>query len=166
VLQDLRCVGVFLRGHVPGLLEQREVDIGLDVALGARIAVPVPGPAEAATLLDDEKVVDTGLSQPGPGDEPGETASDHDHGHGVAPGRPFHPADVRIVEVMGIWAGDLDVLVVGIRPEPLVALAPVAVAEGVRVESLVWRGARCGRHDLVPLCRRLGGTIPDEAPAG
>jgi hypothetical protein len=43
------------------LLEQREVDVGLHVALGPRIAVPVPGAAEITALFNDADIVDAGL---------------------------------------------------------------------------------------------------------
>ena len=61
VLQDLRGPDVLLARDVGGLFEQREVDVGLDVALGARVPVPVPGAAEVAALLNDAKVVDARL---------------------------------------------------------------------------------------------------------
>ena len=61
VLEDLRRAGVLLAGDVGGLLQEREVDVGLDVALCSRVPVPVPGAAEVAALLDDAKVVDARL---------------------------------------------------------------------------------------------------------
>ena len=76
VLEDLRCAGVLLARDVAGLLQQREVDVGLDVALCARVPVPVPGAAEVAALLDDAKVVDARLPEPGAGDQAGEAAAD------------------------------------------------------------------------------------------
>ena len=53
VLEDLGREGVLLLRHVAELFEQRQVAIALDVALGAGIAVPVPGAAEVAAGLDD-----------------------------------------------------------------------------------------------------------------
>ena len=50
--EDLRRPDVLLRRHVAELLEQRQVDVRLDVAHRARVAVPVPGAAEVAALLD------------------------------------------------------------------------------------------------------------------
>ena len=65
VREDLRAVHVLLRRHVPGLFQQRQVDHRRRVALRARIAVPVPGAAEVAALLDDADV-DAGLAAAGP----------------------------------------------------------------------------------------------------
>ncbi len=76
VLEDLRGVGVLLGGHVPGLFEQRHVHEGRGVALGTRVAVPVPGAAEVAALLDDADVVDAGLHEAGRGHEAGEAPAD------------------------------------------------------------------------------------------
>src|SRR5262249_27573624 len=46
VRQDLRGASVFLRGHVLELLEERQINVRLDVAHRARVAIPVPGAAE------------------------------------------------------------------------------------------------------------------------
>ena len=64
VLEDLGRVGVLLLRDVAELLEQRQVAVALDVALGAGIAVPVPGAAEVAARLDDAEVLEAGLAQP------------------------------------------------------------------------------------------------------
>src|SRR4029077_14794169 len=63
VFQNFRCVGVFLLWNVPGLLKQRQIDIRLDIALRARITVPVPGAAEVAALLDDADAIYARLAQ-------------------------------------------------------------------------------------------------------
>src|SRR5215469_15874804 len=52
VLQDLRSARIFLDRHVADLFEQRQINIGLDIARRARIAVPIPGAAKVAALLD------------------------------------------------------------------------------------------------------------------
>ena len=80
MLEDLGRVRVLLRRHVPGLFEQRHVDERCGVALRAGVAVPVPGAAEVAALLDDAHVVDAGLLQPRAGDEAGEAAADERDG--------------------------------------------------------------------------------------
>src|SRR5216683_462283 len=64
VLQNFRREGILLLRNVAGLLEQRQIDVGLDIALRARIAVPVPGAAEVAAFLDDADVLEAGLAQP------------------------------------------------------------------------------------------------------
>ena len=63
MLQNFRCVGVFFFRDVPGLLEQRQIDVRLDIALRARITVPVPGPAEVSALFDYADVLDASLAQ-------------------------------------------------------------------------------------------------------
>ena len=69
---------VLLLRDVADLLEQRQVDVRLDVAHRARVAVPVPGAAEVAALLDDADVVDAGLAQPRAGEQAAEAAADDD----------------------------------------------------------------------------------------
>ena len=59
-------VGVLLPGDVADLLEERQVDVGLDVALGSRVPVPVPGATEIASLFDDPQVLNAGLAESGP----------------------------------------------------------------------------------------------------
>ena len=71
--------GVLLLRDVAGLLQQRQVDVALDVALRAGIAVPVPGAAEVAALLDDADALDPGLAQPGAGHQAAEAAADDQH---------------------------------------------------------------------------------------
>ena len=80
VRQDLRRVRVLLGRPMAGLLEQRHVDHRRGVALRAGIAVPVPGAAEIAALLDDAHVLDTGLDQARGGHQPGEAAADEGEG--------------------------------------------------------------------------------------
>lgn len=50
---DLGARRVPVGRHGPQLLEQRQVDVGFDVAVQARVPVPVPGAADAAGRLDD-----------------------------------------------------------------------------------------------------------------
>src|SRR5713226_8398882 len=64
VLENLGREGVLLLRDISGLFEQRQVNVGFNVALGAGIAVPVPGPAKVATLFDDANVSDPGLLKP------------------------------------------------------------------------------------------------------
>src|SRR5215471_5724915 len=63
VREDFRREGILLFRQVSGLLEQRKIDVRLDVALGARIAIPVPGSPEVAALLDDAQVWHARLTQ-------------------------------------------------------------------------------------------------------
>src|SRR5208337_4695058 len=61
--QDFRRVRVLLLGDVAGFLEQRQIDVRLDIALRTGIAIPVPGAAEVAALLDDADILYAGLAQ-------------------------------------------------------------------------------------------------------
>jgi len=47
VLEDLRREGVLLLRYIAGLFQERQINVGFDVALGAGIAVPVPGPPKS-----------------------------------------------------------------------------------------------------------------------
>ena len=79
VLHDLRRPGIAFAGDVAEFFEQRQVDVGLDVALGAGVAVPVPGAAEVAALFDDADVGDARLAQARAGEQTAEAAADDDH---------------------------------------------------------------------------------------
>ena len=63
VLEDLGLVRVLLGRDVPGLLQERQVDVGLGVALSAGVAIPVPGPADVARLVDEHDPVNAGPLQ-------------------------------------------------------------------------------------------------------
>src|SRR5262245_24863825 len=78
VLEDLGREGVLLLWYVSGLFQERQIDVGLDVALSAGITVPVPGPAEVPGLLDDADVGDSHLLQSRRGQQAAEAAAD-DH---------------------------------------------------------------------------------------
>ena len=100
VLEDLGRVRVLLGRHVAGLFEQRHVHERRGVALRAGIAVPVPGAAEVAALLDDADVVDAGFLEPGAGDEAGEPAADERERDVVGLRLALDDRRVRVVEVV------------------------------------------------------------------
>ena len=135
--------GVLLLRDVADLLEQRQVDVRLDVALRARVAVPVPRAAEVAALLDDADVVDAGLAQPGAGEQPAEAAADDDHVDLVGQRLAVDRLDVGVLDEVGEVAGDLDVLVVAVRR-----------AAACRARLGTSRAARPGRTRAVPVRRR------------
>ena len=76
--EDLAAGRVPVPRHVAELLQHRQVDVGLDVAHDPRVAVPVPGPADAAGLVDDADALDPDLTQAGRGDDAGDAATDDD----------------------------------------------------------------------------------------
>ena len=134
VFEDLRRPGVLLAGDVGGLLQEREVHVGLDVALCSRVPVPVPGAAEVAALLNDAKVVDPGLREPCAGDQAGEPAADDRDGDVVGQWGAVDRLRVGVVEVVREWPRHLDVL--GVR-------RPAGSA--CRARPGTSRGARPGR---------------------
>ena len=77
VLVDLLAVGELLRRHVAGLFEQRQIAIGIVVALDAGIAVPVPDAAEIAGMIDVAEVGDAGLGQVIGGQDAAEAAAEN-----------------------------------------------------------------------------------------
>ena len=81
---DLRLEHVLHGGDRADLLEERQVDVRLDVARRTRVAVPVPGAPEVTAPLEDEEVVDALLRQARRGEHPGEPATD-DHDIGLDP---------------------------------------------------------------------------------
>src|ERR1700684_995599 len=98
---DLLAEGVTPGGDVAELLEQREVDVRLDIAHHARVAVPVPGTPDPTRLVDDADPLDAGLAELGPDRDSGDpSAHDHDidlvdHGSALGDRRE------RIVTVTG-----------------------------------------------------------------
>ena len=169
VLQDLRGAGVLLAWDVGRLLQQGEVHVGLDVALCSGISVPVPGAAEVATLFDDAKVVDARLREPCPRDEARKAAADDRNSDVVDPRRPVEGLRVGITEVVGELSGDLDVLVVPVLPDSLVALHLVFLAQRVGIEG--GRRPVGVAHDWelrqpLPICISLSSaSAPQRSPA-
>ena len=86
MLQDFGRAGVAFRGKVANLFEQRQVDVGFDVALGAGIAIPIPGAADIAALFDDPNISDAGLAQARAGQQPTEPSANDHHVHVVVHG--------------------------------------------------------------------------------
>ncbi len=143
--QDLRRARILLHRHVAQLFQQRQVDVAFDVAGRAGIAVPVPGAAEVAALLDDPDVRNPGLAQPRGGQLPAETAAHHHDldlvGQRLAAEARLH---IGIVEVAGELTGDLAVLGVAVAAQALVAFLAVLGAQRLWVETEVARGRRSG----------------------
>ena len=145
---DLLAEGVTVRGHIAELFEHGQVDVGLDVAHHAGVAVPVPGAPDATGLVDDADLLDTGLAQVGPDGHAGDTAADDDHIDLLAHRRPVDDGRERVVAIAG------EVLVVAEVPDvgpaghqPAVALGQVlgphglgVVAAGRLTASVSWNG--------------------------
>ena len=134
VLVDLGREGVFLLRHVAELFDQRQVAVAFDVALGARITVPVPGATEVAAGLDDSNVLDTGFVEARAGQQSAETSTDDYYIDLVGQWSAIKRFDVRVVQIVSELAGNFDVLRVAVGANALVALLLVLLPQGVRIE--------------------------------
>src|SRR6202030_4647360 len=103
--------------------------------LRARIAVPIPGTAEVAALLDNAEVVDTRLAQTRGRQQSAEATTDNQHPDLV--GQRFAGKariDVRIVHVTAEVALHFDVLLIAVGADPPIALLTVLGTQGVGIE--------------------------------
>ena len=144
VAPDLLAERVALGGDVVELLEHRDVDVRLDVAHHARVAVPVPGAPDAARLVDDADPLDAGLAEVGAGEDPGDPPA-HDHDIDLVGDRvALDDRCERVVAVAGEVLVGLQVADVGAAgDQPLVALGEVLGADGLGV---VGRGSARSRR--------------------
>ena len=115
VFDDLFGVRVFLFGYVAEFFEQREVTIRFDVALGARIAIPVPGATKVATFFDNANVFDARVTQASARLQATKPAANQHDVNLVSDGFTLYFfGDVRVFEVMGKLPGHLHVLLVAV----------------------------------------------------
>ena len=88
VVENLTRVRVFLRRDIVELFEQRQIDVGFDVALGAGVAIPIPRAAEITASLYDANVFDARVAQSCAGLQTAESTTYHHHvdlvGHRLA----------------------------------------------------------------------------------
>jgi hypothetical protein len=136
VLEDLGLEGILLRRHVAGFFQQRQVDIGLDVALRARVAIPVPGATVVAGALDDAEVVDAFVNH-ARGHAHAAKAAAQDHDLDGLGDRLAHDGlgDVRVFLVVLEIAVDIHVLMGAVLADAAVALGVVLLAQLRRVEA-------------------------------
>ena len=91
-----------------------------------------------------------GLGRRAPGQQPAEATADHDHldlvGERFALDRSI---DVGVVDVVGEVALHLDVLLVAVVAQTLVALLAVLLPEGVGIEVEIFGGRVGGGHHLL-----------------
>ena len=149
--ENLVDVGIFLFRDVAQFLQQRQIAIGIDIALRAGIAVPVPGAAEIAARFQNANVADAGLFQPRRRQKAAEPAADDDDIHRIVQGRPRKARlDIRVViaEVRK-RARDFQILVLAIGTQALVALLTVFAAQRLDVERNVF--FCCGVFHGIPL---------------
>ena len=135
VFEDLRLVCELVVRDVAELLAERQVDVRLRIAGSARIAVPVPGAAEVATVLEDADIIEARLAQARGGQQAAETSADDENldlvTHRRSIDRCLH---VGIVDVMRQRTLDANVLVIAVCPQALVALDAVLLAKRIRIE--------------------------------
>lgn len=74
--EDLRTLGVLLGRQIANLLQQRHIDVRLDIAGDAGVSVPVPGAADVGRLVDQPDVGDAEFPQPGTGKQTAEPGAD------------------------------------------------------------------------------------------
>ena len=133
--EDFRGEAVLLLRHVAEFLHQRQVDVGLDVALRPRVAVPVPSAAEVPTLLDDAQVAHARGIEPRRGQLPAEAATDDDDVDLVVQRLTLDALDVWVFDVVREVVLHFNVLIVAVRPQALVPLGAVLGAQGIRIKA-------------------------------
>ena len=142
VASDLLAERVAAGGDVIELLEHREVDVRLDVAHHARVAVPIPGSPDAARLVDDADPLEAGFAEVGAGEDPGDPPAHDDDinfvGDRVATGDRCE----RVVTVAGEVLVGPQVADAGpARDQPFVTFGEILGADGLWV---VAGGGRIG----------------------
>ena len=158
--EDLRRERVLFFRYVAGLLEQRQIDVGLDVALSAWITVPVPGSAEIARLFDDTDVGDANFLQPRRGQHAAKASAD-DHGVELFIQRRAGEARVNVGIRIVVFqrACDLLILIVAVGAQALVAFG------GVLPTQFGWVEAQfCGSWDSFVFCFVCGFTHRTSTP--
>ena len=167
--QNLGGVGVLLRGPVARFLQQRHVDHGRRIALSPGVAIPVPGAAEVAALLEDAHIRDARLLQPGARHQAREAPSDKGKGDVVGLGCPLSLWDVGIRQVVRQGAArEPPILLITIGAQALIPLLPIpfpkgcAIHEGSSPQAVsdpeLTRGRRRGREAKAR--RRCAGPAP------
>ena len=101
VAEDLSTQGVTLARDVVEFLEHGHVDVRLDVAHDAGIAVPVPGTPHAPRLIDDPDALDPGFTEAYSGEDPGDSPAYDDRSDVVGQRLPLDERRERIGEESG-----------------------------------------------------------------
>ncbi len=136
MLEDLGSLAIALARHGPDLFEQRQITVGLDVTGDARVAIPVPGPADIAALLDDSQVLDPLLAKTRTGQESTEATADQHHVDLFRDGRSLDVAlDPGVAVEMRVDSVELEILAVGVVAKSLLPLLAILRLQGGEVES-------------------------------
>src|SRR5579863_7864697 len=136
MLEDFALIGVLLFGYVAGLFKQRQIDVGLDIALRAGIAIPIPCAAKVAGLLDYADVLKAALAQARARKQPAKATADNCN-LDVLFNRFARESgiDVRIIDIAAEIALHFDVLLVPVLAYALVALLPIFFAQRIGIET-------------------------------
>ena len=150
---DFGAFGELLRGQKAGFLKQRQVAIGIVVALDAGIAVPVPHPAEIARGVDVAKVGHARLGQMDRGQQSAKARTEHQHvkvlGHRVALDRRRQRIGGVIRNVAARdMVGRTHILRLPVAAQAPLTLVPVLFAQRGDVHiRRGWRFGRLATHD-------------------
>src|SRR5579863_8954601 len=79
MLEDLRRVRILFLRDVAGLFEQRQIDVGFNIALRTGLAITVPGAAEVAALFAEADTLHSRPAQARSREQATETASDNQY---------------------------------------------------------------------------------------
>ena len=158
--QDFLAFGVLLGRDRADFLEQRDVSVRFDVAADSRVAVPVPGSAEIAGLLDDPEVVHAQFGQMDARHQARQTSPQNggvdlfvDRGAGEA------GLDIGVLGICRKIALEVDILVVPVVSQARVALIEVLSTENFGIEP----ETRCnGVQEIGPRRRRQNSTASEK----
>ncbi len=163
VFEDLGGEGVFVLRHVAELFEQRQVDVGFDVAHRAGIAVPVPGAADIAGLVDEADALEPGLAQARAHEQAAEAAADDEEVDFVEHRLARDRLGPGIVDIAGEVALHLDILRVAVLAQALVALGEVFRVQRLGIEiDPADDGREFGMEVHGAECTDAGGTDKPE----
>ena len=90
VLENLWRVGIFFLGDKIQLFAKWQVDIGFDVTGCTRIAVPIPGSAKIAALLDDSNALDSGFTESRSSNQTAKATTNNNDLDRILEGLPFN----------------------------------------------------------------------------
>jgi hypothetical protein len=144
VRKYLVAFGVLLGWDVAQLLQQRHVDIRLDVTRYARVPVPVPGAAHVGGLVDEPDAAHAEFPQPGSGEQTTETGAD-DRDIDLVRQRIAREVRIapRVVGKTSKRTSDLEILRNTVGPQSPVPLKGVFLPQSVHVECHVGASSEC-----------------------
>ncbi len=135
MVPDLVRAGVLLLGDIAGLLQQRQIDVGLNIALRAGIPVPVPRAAEISAIVDDAYLLKIRFTQTGRSEQAAPAAADNEDVDIVMQRGPRRAGfDFGVVEIVGEVSLNLEILIVAVFPNPPCTFFGVFGAQRIWIE--------------------------------